>query len=332
MPATETPPNPQLALGIDLGGTSARIGLVNLASGAVTARDSFPTGRDAEPSAVFDRMAEAAHRVCAAAGVALTSLTTAGLGAPGPLSPHDGVIHLSPNLPKWNDVPAAEELSRRLGLPATLQNDACCAAWGEFQAGAARQTAVSLTFTLGTGVGGAVIANGDLVEGPDGTAGHLGHVHVRPDAPQCLCGATGCLEATLAAARLVEAYRARGGSADSAADIADAAALEEPKALETFAGAGADLGVVCASLVNALNPEVIVIAGGVAGAFAWIAPAVRAAIDTRAFEVPAKRVRVVRGALGPDAGVVGAASWAARKHRQSAEASTQTAGSGEGTA
>jgi glucokinase len=332
VPATETPPNPHLALGIDLGGSSARIGLVNLDSGAVTARDSFPTGREAEPAAVFDRMAEAANRVCASAGVALTSLTTAGLGAPGPLSPHDGVIHLSPNLPKWNDVPAAAELSRRLELPATLQNDACCAAWGEFRFGASRDSQVALTFTLGTGVGGAVIANGELVEGPDGTAGHLGHMHVRPDGPQCLCGAAGCLEATVSAARIVEAYRARGGHAESVADIADAAALEEAAAVATLATVGADLGIVCAALVNALNPDVIVLAGGVAQSFQWIAPAAREQIAARSFDVPARRVRLVQSSLGPDAGVVGAASWAARKHRRSAEASARVAGSDEGTA
>ena len=111
----------------------------------------------------------------------------------------------------------------------------------------------------------------------------------------------------------MEAYRARGGNAESVADIADAAALEETAAVETLAAAGSDLGIVCASLTNALNPEVIVVAGGVAGAFEWIAPSLRAAIDSRAFKVPAMRVRVVRSALGPDAGVVGAASWAARK-------------------
>ncbi len=255
-------------------------------------------------------MAEAANRVCASAGIALTSLTTAGLGAPGPLSPHDGVIHLSPNLPKWNDVDAAAELSKRLQLYTALQNDACCAAWGEYTFGAARGSVVSLTFTLGTGVGGAVIANGALVEGADGTAGHLGHMHVRPDGPQCVCGVAGCLEATVASARIVEGYHARGGEADTVADIADAAALEEAMAVETFACVGADLGVVCASLTNALNPDVIVLAGGVSGAFAWIAPSVRAAIETRAFQVPATRVRVVQSALGPDAGVVGAAAWA----------------------
>ena len=117
----------------------------------------------------------------------------------------------------------------------------------------------------------------------------------------------------MAAGRIVDAYRSRGGQADAVVEIADAAALGETMALEAFGSVGADLGVVCASLVNALNPAVIVIAGGVAGAFEWIAPAIRAAIAARAFEVPAARARVVRSALGPDAGVVGAALWAARK-------------------
>lgn len=332
VPPTEPQLDQQLALGVDLGATSARIGLVDLRSGAVTARDQFATGRDAEPAAVIDRVAEAAARVCRSAGIALTTLTTAGLGAPGPLSPRDGVIHLSPNLPKWKDVPAAAELATRLDLYTALQNDACCAAWGEYQYGASRESTVALTFTLGTGVGGAVIHRGSLVQGTDGTAGHLGHMHVRHDGPACLCGATGCLEATTASARIVEAYRARGGRADTVADIADAAALEEAEAVETFAAVGADLGIVCASLTNALNPDVIVIAGGVAGAFEWIAPAVRIAIETRAFKVPATRVRVVQSALGPDAGVVGAAAWAACKHRQSAEASVQAAGGGAGAA
>lgn len=302
-----------LALGVDLGGTSGRVGLVSLGDGTVRARDRFETGRDADPDAVIAAIADSARALCERAGTAPQRLAAAGVGAPGPLDPYAGVVHGSPNLPRWRDVPLAARLTARLGRTVTLQNDACCAAWGEYRFGAARDAAVACVFTLGTGVGGAVIAHGQLVQGTDGTAGHLGHMHVAADGPACACGTRGCLEAYAAADRIVARHRAAGGTEDTVAAIADLAAIGDARARATFAAVGEALGLVCASLVNALNPDVLVLAGGVAGAFEHVAPAVRAAIDARAFAVPARRARVVRTGLGPDAGVVGAATWATER-------------------
>ncbi|MCI0339664.1 MAG: ROK family protein [Planctomycetales bacterium] len=312
---TRDPRRATLSLGVDLGGSRARVGLVDLGTGSVLARAEFPTGRDCEPDPTLARAGAEGRRLLEARGLAPGDLAGAGLGAPGPLSSRTGVIAHTPNLPRWREVPAAELLSEALGRPARLQNDANCAALGEWRFGAGRGAEILVLLTLGTGVGGGIVIGGSLLEGPDGTAGHVGHMAVSPDGPPCPCGSRGCLEATAGAAGIAALYASAGGAAGtSPAEIAvihGRARAGDSAAAGALRSAGRALGVAVASLANLLNPDAVVLTGGISDAESFLFPEIREALRTRAFPAPAARVRLLRGTLGEDSGRVGAAVWGA---------------------
>ncbi len=309
---TRTPRPATLSLGVDLGGSRARVGIVDLGTGAVLARAEFPTGRDCEPEATLARAGEEGRRLLAAGGLSPGDLAGAGLGAPGPLSSRTGVIAHTPNLPRWREVSAADLLSRALSRPVRLQNDANCAALGEWRFGAGRGAEILVLLTLGTGVGGGIVIGGTLLEGPDGTAGHVGHMAVSPDGPRCACGSRGCLEAYAGAGGISARYADLGGPAGTEpAAVFSRATAGEAAAAEALRSAGRALGVAIASLANVLNPDVVVVTGGIAEAEPYLFPEIREALRARAFPAPAARVRLLRGTLGEDSGLVGAAVWGA---------------------
>jgi glucokinase len=178
-------------IGVDLGGTNIKSAVVD-EHGTVLRRLVVPTEANQGQAHVIDQIALAVNQVrdeCDANVIAL------GAGAPGPMNWQTGVVYSPPNLPGWKNVPLADEISKRTGLPAFVDNDANVACWGEFYAGAGKEAHTLCCFTLGTGVGGGIVVDGALVRGIDGTAGELGHICVMRDGRACGCGARGCLEA-----------------------------------------------------------------------------------------------------------------------------------------
>jgi glucokinase len=320
-----------LYIGIDLGGTNLRAGVVDEA-GAVRGRARSASGVADGPTVIVERMLLAVHEAFgrieepggSSGSALLRRIRGVGLGAPGPLSARSGMILETPNFPGWKDVPLAAMLSRRLGWPVRLENDAHAAAWGEFWAGAGRGARDLIALTLGTGVGGAVILDGRLVRGLDETAGHLGHLKLfPPDQPgvrRCPCGASGCLEAYCSAPALVaracealaagRASRLAGGAPLTAQAVSEAARAGDALALELLFQTGTWLGAAVAGLANALNPELCVVAGGLSGAGELLLRPLREAVARNALPQPAARLRVVPALLGEDAGVVGAAGLA----------------------
>jgi glucokinase len=213
-------------------------------------------------------------------------------------------------IPGGPGFPLAARVERELGRGwrVRLENDASAAAWGELRFGAGRGCRDLLTLTLGTGVGGGMILDGRLRRGPDGTAGEVGHLVVEPRGRRCPCGGRGCLEAYGGARGLV---RTAGGLAATPHDLARLARRGNARARAAFRRYGASLGIALASLVNLLNPERIILTGGIARAFSLFAPALREEVRRRALRRPGRRVRIVRGELGDDAGALGAAARAA---------------------
>ena len=203
-----------------------------------------------------------------------------------------------------------------------LDNDANAWALGEYWRGAARGRRDVVLLTLGTGVGGGVIVGGRLVYGRSGMAGELGHVTVNPDGPPCDCGSHGCLESYASASGLRGLIEHRLGltpGADLPKQIVDSennfsvrglsaqARRGDKLALEAFATAGYYLGIAIASFINAFNPELVVLGGGVAGALPYMRKTMTAQVRARAFTAMASQAKIVRAALGPRGGVVGAA-------------------------
>lgn len=297
----------RVAIGVDLGGTNLRCALVTR-EGSVLARESHPTelGEGREPFLwgllqLLARMKEKAERE----GLELCAL---GLALPGVIS-GEGMILESVNLASLEGMKVAEVVSLATGLPAHAVNDANAGAIGELRFGAGRGCRSLLMVSIGTGIGAGVILGGELWTGVDGAAGEFGHIPVHPGGPPCRCGSKGCLElycsATAIAARAVE-RRLPG----SAAALALRAREGEREACAIFAEAGRSLGIAAAAVVNLLNLEAIILGGGVSASFDLLAAPMCAEMLSRVLAVPGERVRILKGELCDNAGLLGAASMA----------------------
>lgn len=302
-------------IGIDLGGTKILSVCLN-ASLEVVGRDYRETGASDGPDAVIRRITESAR---AAAGA--NPLRGAGISTPGPVNLKRGVVTTPPNLPGWRDVPLADLISRNLGVPAWIENDANAAALAEHRLGAGRGSQHMILVTIGTGIGGGLILDGRLYHGASGGAGEIGHMLVEPGGRLCGCGVRGHLEAMASGSALdaaardiaasdpegVVAVKARRENAEPNARVLDdAAAAGDASARAAIERAGRYLGIGLTNLVNVFNPEVIVVGGSVRKSTLYL----QTAVDTMqrdAFAQHRADVRVVEAALNGDEAAIGAA-------------------------
>lgn len=327
------------AIGVDLGGTNLRIAAVDqrgkilekVATGTVVAG-----GRDQ----VIDAMCRAILAVSAT--LSSDRLLGIGIGVPGIINLHTGMLRESPNLPGWEDYPVQQEIERRLRTKVFLENDANAAALGEQWLGAAAGVDSSCMLTLGTGVGGGLVLNGRIFHGMLGMAGELGHVNIEPDGAPCGCGSRGCLEqyaSATAIKRMAREVAATGGASRleqamrdanfSSASVYDLATAGDAPAQQIFHRVGSALGIALADLINIFNLPMYVIGGGVAASWDAFAPTmleyvrkysyiykVTAPPDARALSDPGSlptsrnNTVITRALLGADAGLIGAARLA----------------------
>lgn len=297
-----------VVIGMDLGGTNLRVAAV-AAGGELVALHREPTVAREGPEAVIGRILAALEQVSGGVGAGGGRVLGVVLGAPGIISRSAGTVVASPNLPGWVDVPLRDRVAAATGLPVLLENDANAAAYGEHWCGAGRECESMVLLTLGTGVGGGLVLGGELWRGADGMAGEVGHISVDPAGRACRCGNLGCLEMYASATGIVERYRELCGVEEAVtAEAVHGRALEgDANARQSYREAGRSLGVAFALLVNLLNPERIVIGGGVLPAWGLFMPAAEQEMRRRAFAAPASRVRFAPAALGDLAGVTGAA-------------------------
>ncbi len=296
---------------VDLGATNLRAGLVG-DQGEVIATARTRTPQEG-PAAVVEAIAQLVEELKGRVGRVPRRM---GVGVPGPLSVAEGIVHAPPNLPGWQEVPLRALLEERLGLRVVLENDANAAAVGEWWRGAARGARHVLYITWSTGIGGGLIVDGRLYRGASDTAGEIGHITVDPLGPLCPCGRRGHLEgiaAGRAIARAAEEALARGepsvlaGQPEiTARTVAEAARNGDPMARRVFERAARMMGLAVGSLLNLLNPEVVVIGGGVARSWDLVEGPLLEAAQGSAFAVPFQAARIVPAALGEEAGLVGA--------------------------
>jgi glucokinase len=293
-----------------------------LPDGRRLARVSDDTRSSEGPDAVVRRCIAAvtAARSQAPSEIA-RELAGIGISAPGPVDPWRGIVLEPPNLgPAFHDVPLGPAVEAALGLPVTLDRDTVVAALAEWTFGAARGSSDFLYVTVSTGIGGAVVSDGRLIRGPDGTAGELGHVTVELAGPQCGCGGVGHLEAVSSGRALARDARAAASSGaspflaalprpdgPSARDVADGEAAGDPAAAALMDHARLGFARAAVAWVDLFNPERIVVGGSIAEhqGDRLLGPA-RDAIAREAFPTPARRVRLVQPELGADVSLAGA--------------------------
>jgi glucokinase len=300
-------------LALDIGGTKLATGVV-AADGSVHGLQVAPTkpGDGVEP--VINRLLDMGRLSVALAGLGPVAVT--GISCGGPLDPTTGVVQHPPHLPGWVEVPIGSLASRAFGAPSVLCNDATAGVIAEHRLGAGRGHATVIYLTVSTGIGGGIVINGQVHNGAAGNGGELGHITVRRGGRLCSCGRRGCIEAYASgpsiAARAREALLLDGNStlagldAPTAADVAAAAAEGDALASRIWAETVDLLGSAVTDLVNVLEPDVVVLGGGVATAGAMLLDPVRDVVAAEAMPPAARAARVVLAELGSLAPLVGA--------------------------
>jgi glucokinase len=312
---------------VDLGGTKILAAIV-APSGQIVSRAKRPTGKDHRPGPVLDRIADCVRRAAQDAGVEPGQLRGVGVGAPGPVDPEHGALRSAPNLEGWHDVPVVAELERRLGVPVALDNDVRVGVIAEGAAGAGRGCQDWVALWPGTGMGGGIVIGGEVLTGANNSAGELGHITVKADGPKCGCGGRGHLEAMASRGAIVRwiARQVEKGEKTSltrkvgrdvrnakSADLREAFDAGDKLVTKAIERGAKYLAIGIASVANAVNPELVVLGGGLIEAMGE--PYVRLIeknVRTHTLKAATAELRVVAAQLGDDAGITGAGLIARR--------------------
>lgn len=289
------------SLGIDLGGTSAKMGVVE--DGVILATVSVPTRQDSDYKGIVHDLTQAAKELLKEHRV-----RKVGIGSPGLIDSVTGKVCYSNNI-RWSDAPLRDDIGRELGLPALIANDAKCAALGEALYGAGKGHRRVAMLTIGTGVGGGFVCDGRLENGSlyADAAGIFGHMTLYPEGRPCNCGRKGCLEAYCSATAIAARGREMFGEGVTAKDVFDLAGSGDLKAKNIVNEFAHDLGTALVSLANILRPECFVIGGGVSASSDMFLPTIGRMLENEVYGNSAP-VRVYAAKLGNAAGVIGAAS------------------------
>lgn len=312
----------QWIVGVDLGGTTTKLAFINL-NGEILHKWEIPTDNSDEGQNITTNIANAIDLKLLELKEQKAKLIGIGMGAPGPIDYEKGVVLNCVNLGWKDNFPLQESLHSLTNLPVVIENDANCAALGEMWDGAGKGARDLVCVTLGTGVGGGVIANGDIVRGVNGAAGEIGHITSVPfGGSPCNCGKSGCLETIASATGIVRLAENELSNAEAkgqlalifaetgrvtAKDVFDCARKGDVLAKKIVDEVAFHLGFVLANIANTLNPEKIVLGGGVSRAGDILLDAVKVNFSMFAFTAVRESTTLALATLGNDAGVIGAA-------------------------
>ena len=306
-------------IGIDVGGTNVKIALVD-DKGNIIYSNSVPTRAEMGYEYTVNNIKQAIYDLMKETKLCTKDIEGIGFGFPGQVDYKSGIVRLAPNIPGWVEVPIAKLIEDEFKIPTRVDNDVRCAALGELNNGAGQGCENLICITVCTGIGSGLIVNGKLVRGASNAAGEIGHIKMQiHDGPICGCGDTGCLEAFASGPSIVamaEDY-IKGGKSTKYREMAngnpitpyivcEAAKAGDPVAQRIFTIMGEYIGVGLASVVNLLNPEKIIVGGGVADAGDLLLNPLKETLYKRAMKIAGSAVEVASAQLGNTAGVIGA--------------------------
>jgi glucokinase len=305
----------QYVIGIDVGGTNIKAGAVDY-QGKILSSMRVLSEAKSGPEGILNKLQGIVTELISQQKGQMPMAI--GLGIPGAINSRDGVVTQAPNFPGLNGLPLRNLMHEKLNIPCFMDNDANCIAFGEMWVGAGRDYSHILLLALGTGIGGGVIIDGEMLRGADGMAGELGHIAVEINGAKCNCGSSGCLETIASATGILRMFREQitdhpestlnsVNSAITPAVIFEEATKGDKLAKSLIEQAGRGLGVGMASFINIFNPEIVIIGGGVAAAWDILIPPAIETMKKRAFKAPAERVKVVRAEKENEAGIFGTA-------------------------
>ena len=306
-------------IGIDVGGTNVKIALVS-DEGKIIYSNSVPTYANMGYEYTVNNIKQAIRDLMKETNTTEKEIEGIGFDFPGQVDCKTGVVKLAPNIPGWVNVPIAKMIEEEFHIPTKIDNDVRCAALGELKFGAGKGCENFICITVGTGIGSGIVINGKVVRGAANAAGELGHIKLQmTGGPICGCGDTGCLEAFASGPAIVAMAQdyIKGGKStkfrEMAADgeitpymVAKAAEAGDPVAKRIFEIVGEYIGIGLTSVINLLNPEKVIIGGGVAESGELLLEPIRRTIKNRAMVVAGNSVEIVPAKLGNSAGVIGA--------------------------
>ena len=307
-------------IGLDVGGTTFKAGVVT-EDGRIVHKDAMPTGIERPYQEIIADMAALCKKVAADAGIEMSEIQSIGVGVPGLFDNKTGMIPFCTNL-GWHDIPFVAEMKKHLDTPVYGDNDATVAGLAESVAGVSAGIKDSVFLTLGTGVGGGIIIDGKPYSGAHGCGSEIGHMMIKMGGELCTCGNYGCFERYASATAIIREARkaiveypessmlaACGGDPEklNAKIVIDAARAGDEAAKAVFGGYVQALAVGIINIINMLDPEVIVLGGGVSAAGEFLLNAVREAVKPMVFFKTMPYARIELAQLGNDAGIIGAA-------------------------
>jgi glucokinase len=319
----------EIFVGLDVGGTNVKIGLFDSELKMIS-KTSITTEADMGPEVVINNMAQAVKELLTEAGFSLQDIVAVGIGTPGPAKYSEGIIIRSTNMPKFKNVPISKMLNERLGAPVVYDNDANIACWGEYAVGAGKGVKDIVFFTLGTGIGGGIVTNGELVHGCDENGAELGHMIIYPDGRSCNCGQKGCVEAYASAAstarRATEAIEAGAESSlkkvldekghITSKDIYEHLANGDKLAKEITDGTAEALAITCINMLHTTEPKRIIFTGGMIAAGDVLLNRIKDYFDKHIWTLKKEAVEICFAILGEDTGIIGAAALARHAKQQ----------------
>ncbi len=293
-------------IGIDLGGTNLKIALLDLKY-RIRYKEILSVKAFLKKESLISAIINSINKVRENNKLKRANILGLGLGLPGPIDNKRGVVHFFPNIPGWKEINLKSILEKRLRLPVFMDNDAKLMALAEYKLGAAKGSNQAVCLTLGTGVGAGIIINGTLYRGFNNAGGELGHIRINEKGPRCNCGGHACLEAYIGNNKILREAKKLFCRNISLEELTKLARKQNKQAQAIWSKAARRLGLALVGIVNLLNPDCIVIGGGVAQAGKILFDMVKQTISKEAMGIQARHVKIFKAKLGNDAGLIGAA-------------------------
>jgi len=295
----------RVKIGIDLGATRIKMALVDH-RGRVSYRREVETPLNVKRPELISSLVNNIRGILKESGLKKKNIVGIGIGVPGHVDSEKGIVRYFPNIKGWEGVPLKSILQARLGIKVALDNDVNAMTLGEYRFGAGRGVENLVCLTLGTGVGGGLIINGEIYRGSTMCAGEVGHIPINEKGPRCNCGGIACIERYIGNRYVLDRSKKALGKKITLERVDILAKQGNKKAKAIWEDVGRKLGIALTGVVNLLNPDLIVVGGGVSKAGELILRPLRQEIRARAMKDQAKHVKVVRARLGDNAGIIGA--------------------------
>ena len=295
----------RLRVGIDVGATRVKMALVDK-RGRLSFRREIDTPLDTNKVYLINSIVNNVREIIAESKAKKRDILGIGIGVPGPVDSKKGLVRYFPNIKGWKNTPLKSILEKRLGLKTALDNDVNAMTIGEYMFGAGKGVKNLICLTLGTGVGGGIIINGEIYRGSTMAAGEIGHVPINEKGPKCNCRGIACLERYIGNRYILQRAKDIFGKTITLERLSALGRKGSKKALKIWEDVGKYLAIALIGVVNLLNPDMIIIGGGVSNAGNLILGPLRKEVGSRAMKDQALHVKIVRAKLGDNAGIIGA--------------------------